>query len=124
MFEADEISGWQIALQSQGFTPTMMTKQYGTNRLKNRRETRIEDRRAFLLRKAALEVIDSDFIEDVSPETVSEIDKFNEANSSFFINGQTINDSIRTRVAASDKSERGRRVNPKLKESTDELVDF
>ena len=124
MFEADEISGWQIALQSQGFTPTMMTKQYGINRLKNRRETRIEDRRAFLLRKAALEVIDSDFIEDVSPETVSEIDKFNAANSSFFINGETINNSIRTRVAASDKSERGRRVNPKLKESTDELVDF
>lgn len=107
----ENVNPWELILQANGFTPARLAERYDINtRLKNK-EKEITDQRKDLHRAA------SDAIKSGVPipeKVMEKIRDFNKKFPEYPITGDTIRQSFRGRMRASERNEFGVSLNPKL----------
>lgn len=107
----ESVNPYQALMQASGFTPAAIAERYQINsRLKNE-EKRITDERTEIQR-AAGDLIRAG--EPISESVVEQIREFNATYPEYPITSDTIKQSVRSRIRASDRNEFGVALNPKL----------
>lgn len=109
----DNLSATDAIKQAIGFTPAKVSERYEENTRLRNREGEIMGARKRVLNDAAAAIKRGKGL----PSSVLEsIDAFNRANPDYPITGDTIRQSMRSRLRYSDQTEGGVRLNPKLNE--------
>lgn len=107
----EDVNPWQVLMQMSGFTPAQVAERYQINtRLKNT-EAEIVGERQRLHRRASNALRNGD---GLSPAIVDEIRDFNRRYPEYPITPDSIRQSMKSRIRASQRSEFGVILNPKL----------
>lgn len=107
----EEPNPWELLLQANGFTPSRVAERYDiNNRLKNR-ERKVLDERKDLHRSAGDAIRGG---KAIPQKVMADIRDFNSRFPEYPITGQTIRQSVRGRIRASENNEFGVSLNKKL----------
>ncbi|WP_238368293.1 PLxRFG domain-containing protein [Mesobacterium pallidum] len=107
----DEVAMHQVIIQALGFTPAQISERYDQNgRMKNK-ERRITDSRKNVLREATTSIIDTG---QVSRAAMRSIDAWNRENPDYPITGESVKQSLSSRMRAKQRNQGGVGLNPKI----------
>lgn len=107
----ENVNPWELLLQANGFTPSRVAERYDINsRLKNRERKIMDERKE--LHNAATDPLREG--EPIPPKVMERIRDFNRRFPEYPITGDTIRQSLRGRIRASQRNESGVSINPKL----------
>ncbi|ARV77127.1 hypothetical protein SKUL_28 [Pseudomonas phage Skulduggery] len=108
----DNLKPTEIAAQALGFTPAVVAEQYERNSSLKRTEKAILDKRRGLMDKFAMAYKLGDM--EKRKELTEKIKEFNRENRSIPITPQTLQQSVKSRVQRSQRTDGGIYLNPKL----------
>lgn len=107
----ESVNPYQLIVQASGFTPAEIAERYEINsRLKNE-EKRVMDERSDIHRAAGTGIRAG---KGVDPSVIAKIHDFNRRYPEYPITSDTIRQSVRSRMRASERNEFGIQLNPKL----------
>lgn len=115
----ESLNPWELIMQANGFTPARVAERYDmNNRLKNREKRILDERKG--IHRAASDALASG--EGIPEEVLAHIRDFNSRFPEYPITGETIRQSFRGRMRASERNEFGVSLNPKLNDRLREAL--
>jgi hypothetical protein len=107
----ESISPYQALVQAIGFTPAEISERYDINSRLKDREAQVTDERSGIQKAAAKAILEG---EGIPADILAQIGDFNSRYPEYPITGESIKTSARSKMRASDRSEFGIVLNPKL----------
>lgn len=107
----DAVSPYQAIVQAIGFTPAEISERYDINSRLKDREAQVTDERSGIQKAAAKAILEG---EGIPADILAQIGDFNSRYPEYPITGESIKTSARSKMRASDRSEFGIILNPRL----------
>jgi len=110
LIEADEFNGWELALQTLGFSPTELQLQYTRNRIEMTKLRKLGDRRDALMKQARKDINGGG---GLSGETIAAIRRFSVKNPTMQVTSDNIRNSVTAKAIRAAMNEGGQQQDGK-----------